>query len=77
MATHDELPSALIKSPSFQIERVRRHTKDEVERTLCRHEVSMRGFWVLTCVAENALLSLIHISEPTRRTERSRMPSSA
>lgn len=55
MATHDELPSALIKSPSFQIERVRRHTKDEVERTLCKHEVSMRGFWVLTCVAENAL----------------------
>ena len=54
MATHDELPSALIKSPSFQIERVRRHTKDEVERTLCKHEVSMRGFWVLT-------LSLIHI----------------
>lgn len=55
MASHDELPSALIKSPSFQIERVRRHTKDEVERTLCKHEVSMRGFWVLTCVAENAL----------------------
>lgn len=55
MASHDELPSALIKSPSFQIERVRRHTKDEVERTLLKHEVSMRGFWVLTCVAENAL----------------------
>ena len=26
---------------------------------------------------EKRLLSLIHISEPTRRTERSRMPSSA
>lgn len=55
MATHDELPNALIKSPSFQIERVRRHTKDEVERTLYKHKVSMRGFWVLTCVADHAL----------------------
>ena len=42
--------------------------------------------WVLTCLAnqtgvnltdELQKLSLIHISEPTRRTERSRMPSSA
>ena len=44
MATHDELPNALTKSPSFQIERVRRHTKEEVERTLLKHDVSMRGF---------------------------------
>ena len=30
------------------------------------------------CIYANAtILSLIHISEPTRRTERSRMPSSA
>ena len=34
------------------------------------------GLWVLAgCIL--ASLSLIHISEPTRRTERSRMPSSA
>ncbi|WP_267208249.1 MarR family transcriptional regulator [Corynebacterium sp. Marseille-P8863] len=55
MATHDELPNALTKSPSFQIERVRRHTKEEVERTLLKHDVSMRGFWVLTCVDNTAL----------------------
>ena len=55
MATHDELPNALTKSPSFQIERVRRHTKEEVERTLFKHDVSMRGFWVLTCVDNTAL----------------------
>ncbi|WP_115685825.1 MarR family winged helix-turn-helix transcriptional regulator [Corynebacterium senegalense] len=52
MATFVELPSALTKSPSFQIERVRRHTKDEVERTLAAHNATMREFWILTCVAE-------------------------
>lgn len=51
MSTLPELPSALAKSPSFQIERVRRHTKDEVERTLADHGCSMREFWILTCVA--------------------------
>lgn len=52
MATFVELPSALTKSPSFQIERVRRHTKDEVERTLAAHNSTMREFWILTCVVE-------------------------
>ena len=31
----------------------------------------------LVLALEDIILSLIHISEPTRRTERSRMPSSA
>ena len=52
MATFVELPSALTKSPSFQIERVRRHTKDEVEHTLAAHNSTMREFWILTCVVE-------------------------
>lgn len=50
MSTLPDLPSALAKSPHFQIERVRRHTKDEVERTLATHETTMREFWILTCV---------------------------
>lgn len=50
MPTPPELPPALAKSPSFQIERVRRHTKDEVERTLARHGSNMREFWILSCV---------------------------
>ncbi len=50
MSTPPELPPALAKSPSFQIERVRRHTKDEVERTLARHGSNMREFWILSCV---------------------------
>ncbi|WP_342318429.1 MarR family winged helix-turn-helix transcriptional regulator [Corynebacterium mayonis] len=52
MPNTPDLPSALTKSPSFQIERVRRHTKDEVERTLAAAKTTMREFWILTCVAE-------------------------
>ena len=50
MPTLPELPSALAKSPHFQVERVRRHTKDEVERTLAKHSSTMREYWILTCV---------------------------
>ena len=50
MPTLPELPSALVKSPHFQIERVRRHTKDEVEGTLAKHDTTMREYWVLACV---------------------------
>lgn len=55
MSTLPDLPSALAKSPHFQIERVRRHTKDEVERTLATHETTMREFWILTCVDVEAM----------------------
>ncbi|MEH0147139.1 MarR family transcriptional regulator [Corynebacterium sp. Q4381] len=50
-----ELPSTLTQSPSFQIERVRRHTKDEVERVLGKHGSSMREYWILSCVMEQPL----------------------
>ena len=50
MPTLPELPSALAKSPHFQVERVRRHTQDEVERTLAKHDSTMREYWILTCV---------------------------
>lgn len=50
MSTLPELPSALAKSPHFQVERVRRHTKDEVERALAEHASTMREYWILTCV---------------------------
>lgn len=38
-----ELLSTLTQPPSFQIERVRRRAKDEVERVLNKHGSSMRG----------------------------------
>ena len=50
MPTLPELPSTLAKSPHFQVERVRRHTKDEVERTLAKPSSTMREYWILTCV---------------------------
>lgn len=50
MSALPELPSTLAKSPHFQVERVRKHTKDEVERTLAKHTSTMREYWILTCV---------------------------
>lgn len=55
MAQSADLPSALTQSPSFQIERVRRHTKDEVERALNVHQSSMREYWILCCVIKQPL----------------------
>lgn len=54
MAESLEHPTALTQSPSFQIERVRRATKDEVEKALSKLGTTMREFWVLTCTLEHA-----------------------
>lgn len=54
MAESLEHPTALTQSPSFQIERVRRATKDEVEKALARLGTTMREFWVLTCTLTHA-----------------------
>lgn len=54
MSQNPELPSALTKSPSFQIERVRRHTRDEVERALSKKGATMREYWILSCVCDQA-----------------------
>lgn len=54
MAESLEHPASLIKSPSFQIERVRRATRDEVEKALAKFGTTMREFWVLTCTLEHA-----------------------
>lgn len=53
MAESLEHPTALTQSPSFQIERVRRATKDEVEKALSKLGTTMREFWVLTCTLEH------------------------
>ena len=44
---------------------------------LLRHPDDSSGDLAIEDELAPAVLSLIHISEPTRRTERSRMPSSA
>ncbi|AKE40731.1 MarR family winged helix-turn-helix transcriptional regulator [Corynebacterium kutscheri] len=50
--THPEFPADLLESPSFQLERLRRRTRDEVEETLQHKDVSLREYWVLTCLAK-------------------------
>lgn len=47
-------PELLIQSPSFQIERIRRATREEVEKSLAEFSTTMREFWVLTCTLEHA-----------------------
>lgn len=44
------IPEALLESPSFQIERLRRRTRDEVEAALATRETTLREHWVLACL---------------------------
>lgn len=46
------VPLALLESPSFQLERLRRRTRDGVEAALSTRETTMREYWVLTCLIE-------------------------
>ena len=48
------IPTTLLESPSFQLERLRRRTRDGVEAALQTKQTTLREYWVLT-------LSLIHI----------------
>lgn len=50
MTTPAEIPSLLLESPSFQLERLRRRTRDEVEATLAEKSTGLREYWVLTCL---------------------------
>lgn len=63
MATKYDLPAALVSSPSFQVERVRRRTRDEVESVLGKNDTTMREYWVLTCIVEKNAASQSHLSE--------------
>ena len=49
------IPTALLESPSFQLERLRRRTREGVEAALQTQRTTLREYWVLTClVAETA-----------------------
>ncbi|PRQ11548.1 MarR family transcriptional regulator [Corynebacterium sp. 13CS0277] len=50
MPHHPDVPTALLESPSFQLERLRRRTRDHVEADLAGHKTTLREFWVLTCL---------------------------
>ncbi|AKK03997.1 transcriptional regulator [Corynebacterium epidermidicanis] len=50
MTSPTEIPTLLLESPSFQLERLRRRTRDEVEASLSTKNTSLREYWVLTCL---------------------------
>ncbi|MDO4760682.1 MAG: MarR family transcriptional regulator [Corynebacterium sp.] len=66
MATF-EIPTALLESPSFQLERLRRRTRDAVENSLTARNTSLREYWVLSCLmnteatSQTALCALLAV----------------
>lgn len=48
--TFPTFPADLLESPSFQLERLRRRTRDEVEAALGQRGLTLREYWVLTCL---------------------------
>lgn len=57
MVATPTVPTALLESPSFQLERLRRRTRDEVEAALTAEKTGLREYWVLTCLVEKSAAS--------------------
>lgn len=57
------IPTSLLESPSFQLERLRRRTRDGVELALQTKQTTIREFWVLTCLVEADAASQSFLSE--------------
>lgn len=58
-----EIPATLLESPSFQLERLRRRTRDEVEAALSAKGTTLREYWVLTCLVEASASSQASLGE--------------
>ena len=59
----NSIPTALLESPSFQLERLRRRTRDEVEAALATMNTTQREYWVLTCLIDADASSQSWLSE--------------
>lgn len=57
------LPAELLASPSFQLERLRRRTREFVEKALAKEGFNLREFWILTCLAESDAASQSYLGE--------------
>ena len=57
------IPTALLESPSFQLERLRRRTREGVEAALQTQKTTLREYWVLTCLVAEAASSQSALSE--------------
>lgn len=63
MPTHSLIPVTLLESPSFQLERLRRRTREEVEDALAGRRTTLREYWVLTCLISASASSQSALSE--------------
>lgn len=59
----NSIPTELLESPSFQLERLRRRTRDGVEAALSTKQTTLREYWVLTCLVESSATSQSSLSE--------------
>lgn len=57
------LPKELLSSPSFQLERLRRRTREFVESSLGEHGYNLREYWVLCCLVEGDAASQATLGE--------------
>lgn len=57
------LPKELLSSPSFQLERLRRRTREFVETSLEEHGYNLREYWVLCCLVEGDAASQATLGE--------------
>lgn len=57
------IPTSLLESPSFQLERLRRRTRDGVEAALSTKQTTLREYWVLTCLVDSSATSQSSLSE--------------
>lgn len=63
MAEPLPLPADLLASPSFQLERLRRRTREFVESALTAEGFNLREYWVLTCLVEGDAASQATLGE--------------
>ena len=67
MSEITHVPSDLLASPTFQLERLRRRTRDFVETALAKQGFNLRQYWALTCLVDGdassqaALGDILHI----------------
>ncbi len=57
------LPKDLLSSPSFQLERLRRRTREFVEAALSEHGRNLREYWILCCLVEGDAASQATLGE--------------
>ncbi|ACP33849.1 MarR family winged helix-turn-helix transcriptional regulator [Corynebacterium aurimucosum] len=57
------IPTSLLESPSFQLERLRRRTREGVEAALQTQKTTLREYWVLTCLVAETASSQSALSE--------------